>query len=221
MPTDPTPTPRDLCGKRLTRANGDWLPCPKEVGHHEPCGIYWGSSAPPTWNPRDVERRKSERRALAASPDAPLSAERRDTLQVLLATEKRFGAQDKHSKLIADIASELLAAYDAQTAALAASRAEGDAIALMMEYTDGRTEEHTTRELQRDLLDRLHKAEAERDALRERVQAANGVINKYGQHFPWCVSRWIDKDAHCPCGFTKALDALATPARPTDTGRDG
>lgn len=58
----------------------------------------------------------------------------------------------------------------------------------------------------------LAAARAERDALRE----ANTGWQRFADHAPGCYG-----DDQCHCGLTIFRARHATPARPTDTGRDG
>lgn len=145
-PTDPTPTPT-----------------PREVLRLYSIGLLLSPShQSDEWLEKQMSAFARNYHA-ALRGTGPLSAERLAEIETLV-TEHYLGLE------IGAVVDELLDAYDAQTAALAASRAEGGAIALTMEYADGRIEKRTTRELQRDFLDRLHKAEAEVTALRARVR---------------------------------------------------
>ncbi len=69
----------------------------------------------------------------------------------------------------------------------------------------------------------LATARAERDALRERVHRATAILDDYVK--APCVSELLGEEVeNCTCfvhGIRWAHAALATPARPTDTGRDG
>lgn len=57
----------ERCDGRVTRENGDWRPCAREKGHGIDsrgfgCSTYFAGEDEPAWNPRDIERRKTERR---------------------------------------------------------------------------------------------------------------------------------------------------------------
>lgn len=56
-----------LCDGRVERPDGSWLPCELPAGHGIDkrgfgCTVTYRGTTAPTWNPRDRERRKAERR---------------------------------------------------------------------------------------------------------------------------------------------------------------
>lgn len=65
--------PLKCCG-RVTRSDGTWLPCDRRAGHGIDkkgfgCGVSWQGGTDPKWNPRDIERRKCERRNTRATKE--------------------------------------------------------------------------------------------------------------------------------------------------------
>lgn len=93
---EPTPPPGDVpCGDRVTRNNGDWRPCDLPKGH----GIVNGlgctthfAGDPPVWNPRDVERRKHDRRYYPAPTDDITEAQAREYEALLFGARWTVGS---------------------------------------------------------------------------------------------------------------------------------